>query len=161
MGPPLVTIYLISDIGSVAGGWISSRLIHRGWNPITARKLTLLICATCVIPVFFASRVSHLWTATLVISLAAAAHQAWVANTYTLVSDTMPRRTVGSVLGFMGFAGSLAGMGFAKVVGYLLQWTGSYAVPFAWAPCAYFLALVILHALLPRHIDGNASAVTA
>jgi ACS family hexuronate transporter-like MFS transporter len=154
LGPPLVVIYLVSDVGSIAGGWMSSRLIKRGWDAIPARKATMLICAMCVIPVFFASRVSGLWTATLLIALAAAAHQAWVANSYTLVSDTMPRYAVSSVMGIIGFAGSIAGMFFAKIVGYVLEWTGRYTIPFAWAPCAYLIALLVLQVFLPRRTAG-------
>jgi len=149
LGPPLITIYLISDLGSIAGGWLSSKLIHRGWNVLTARKTTLLLCTACVVPVVFASRVTGLWTATLLISLAAAAHQAWAANTYTLVSDTMPLQTVSSVVGIGGFASAFAGMFFSKLVGYVLQWTHTYAIVFALAPCAYLFGLAVIHFMLP------------
>ena len=149
MGAPLVTIYLISDAGSIAGGWLSSSLIARGWRVNVARKLALLICALCVVPVFFASRVSSEWTAVLLIGLAAAAHQGWSANLFTLVSDNMPKHTVSTVVGIAGFAGALAGMGFAKLVGYILQWTGSYVILFAIAPAAYLLAIAIMHVMLP------------
>jgi ACS family hexuronate transporter-like MFS transporter len=148
MGAPLVTIYLISDAGSIAGGWLSSWLIKRDWRVSIARKLALLICALCVVPVFFASRVSSEWIAVLLIGLAAAAHQGWSANLFTLVSDNMPRETVSSVVGIGGFAGALAGMGFAKLVGYILQWTQSYVVLFAIAPAAYLIAFAAIHVLL-------------
>jgi len=150
MGPPLVVIYVISDFGSILGGWVSSRLIQRGWNVLTARKVTLLACALCVVPVFFASRVSSVWPATLLIALAAAGHQGWAANLYTLVSDAMPRHTVSSVVGIGGFAGAVAGMFFAKFVGYVLQWTQSYVLIFALAPAAYLVALSVMHVLLRR-----------
>jgi len=148
MGPPLVTIYLIADVGSVMGGWLSSRLVKRGWNPIAARKVTMLICAACVVPVFFASRVSGLWSATLLIALAAAAHQAWVANIYTLVSDALPRYAVSSVVGLQGFGGSVASMVFTELVAWVLTRTHNYTLPFAWAPCAYAIALVVVHIMV-------------
>src|SRR5205823_2960024 len=72
LGLPLATIYLMSDVGSIGGGWISSHLIKRGWNVNAARKTALLICACAVVPVFFASITSHLWIAVLLIGLAAA-----------------------------------------------------------------------------------------
>jgi ACS family hexuronate transporter-like MFS transporter len=149
MGAPLVMIYLISDGGSIAGGWMSSALIKRGWGVNAARKLALLTCALCVIPVFFASQVSNQWAAVLLIGLAAAAHQGWSANLFTLVSDNMPRQTVSSVVGIGGMAGSIAGMGFAKLVGYVLEWTGSYVVLFAIAPAAYLIAIAVMHVLIP------------
>jgi ACS family hexuronate transporter-like MFS transporter len=150
IGPPLVTIYIISDLGSILGGWMSSRLIQRGWDVLPARKLTMLVCALCVIPVFFAGRTSGVWPATLLIALAAAAHQGWAANLYTLVSDSMPTQSVGSVIGIGGFAGAVAGMFFAKVIGYLLQWTHSYLVIFAIAPAAYLGAILMMHLVLRK-----------
>ncbi len=92
MGAPLVTIYLMADVGSIAGGWLSSRLIKNGWSVNAARKTTLLVCALCVVPVFAAASVSNVWVAILLIGLAASAHQGFSANLYTLVSDTAPRR---------------------------------------------------------------------
>jgi ACS family hexuronate transporter-like MFS transporter len=150
LGPPLVTIYLVSDVGSVAGGWLSSSLIKRGWSINAARKTALLVCAACVVPVFGAGMVSGTWPATLLIALAAAAHQGWAANLYTLVSDTMPRQTVSSVVGIGGFAGAIAGMFFAKAVGYVLEWTGSYLILFAVASVAYLVALGVIQVLLPQ-----------
>ncbi|WP_428941029.1 MFS transporter [Fontivita pretiosa] len=150
MGPPLVAIYLISDAGSIAGGWLSSTLIKRGFSVNVARKTAMLVCALCVVPVFLAAWTSSLWTATLVIALAAAAHQGWSANLYTLVSDTMPRHAVSSVVGIGGMAGSVAGMFFALLVGHILQWTGNYLILFGIASAAYLLALLIIHLLVPR-----------
>src|SRR3546814_20092916 len=67
----------------------------------------MLVCAVAVTPIFFAQWVSHLWIAVLIIGLATAAHQAWSANLFTLVSDMFPRKAVGSVIGIGGTAGAL------------------------------------------------------
>jgi len=150
LGPPLVVIYLLTDVGSVAGGWLSSALIGRGVPVLAARKLTMLVCAVCIIPIVFAPQVASLWGATLLVALAASAHQAWAANMFTLPSDTMPRAAVSSVAGFGGMVGALGGMGIAKLAGAVLQATGSYVILFLLVPCAYFLALVLLQLLLPR-----------
>jgi ACS family hexuronate transporter-like MFS transporter len=32
IGPPLIVIYLMADVGSIGGGWLSSALIKRGWS---------------------------------------------------------------------------------------------------------------------------------
>src|SRR3546814_11105506 len=114
--PPLIAIYLLSDVGSIAGGWASSRLIARGYSVNRARKLTMLVCAVAVTPIFFAQWVSHLWIAVLIIGLATAAHQAWSANLFTLVSDMFPRKAVGSVIGIGGTAGALGGIDRKSVV---------------------------------------------
>jgi ACS family hexuronate transporter-like MFS transporter len=147
---PLVVIYLISDVGSVVGGWISSSLIKRGQSVNVARKMAMLLCAVGVIPVVFAYRVESTWSAVLLIGLAAACHQGFSANLYTITSDMFPARAVGSVVGMGGMAGAIGGWLIADVVGHVLQWTGSYMVPFAMAGCAYLVALAVIHVLAPR-----------
>lgn len=150
-GPPLVVIYLMTDFGSVAGGWFSSWLIKRGWSVNKSRKTAMLICALCVVPIIAASQVSNLWIAVLLIGLAASAHQGWSANVFTLVSDTVPRQAVSSVTGIGGMAGAVGGMFIAKVVGYILQTTNNnYFIPFVIASCAYLLALLVVHLINPR-----------
>jgi ACS family hexuronate transporter-like MFS transporter len=148
--PPLVVIYLMIDVGSVGGGWLSSWLIHRGLSINAGRKIAMLVCALCVVPIFLAPQVSDLWSAVLLIGRAASAHQGFSANLYTLVSDTMPRVSVSSVVGLGGMAGSIGGMFIAKLTGYVLEWTGQYVILFVIASSAYLLALLIIQLLVPR-----------
>jgi ACS family hexuronate transporter-like MFS transporter len=155
IGAPIVVIYLISDVGSVAGGWISSTLIKRGSSVNAARKIAMLVCAVGVIPVVFAYRVESTWSAVLLIGLAAACHQGFSANLFTLTSDMFPARAVGSVVGIGGMAGAIGGLFIATIVGHVLQWTGSYKVPFLIAGSAYLLALAMIHALAPRLEPAN------
>jgi MFS transporter, ACS family, hexuronate transporter len=150
MSLPIVAIYVISDAGSMAGGWLSSAMLHRGKSVNTARKTTFLICALCVLPIVFAYRMESLWGAVAIIGLAAAAHQGFSANLLTLPSDMFPSEAVGSVVGIGGMAGAIGGMLIAKVVGYALQWTGSYMVPFLMAGVAYLLGLAAMQILSPR-----------
>jgi ACS family hexuronate transporter-like MFS transporter len=150
IGIPIMVIYLISDVGSVAGGWLSSRLIRQGSSVNAARKITMLICALCVTPIVFAYRIESLWGAVLLIGLAAAAHQGFSANLYTLTSDMFPARAVGSVVGIGGMAGAIGGMLIAEVVGHVLQWTGSYMIPFVMAGSAYLIALLLIQILAPK-----------
>jgi ACS family hexuronate transporter-like MFS transporter len=149
VGPPLIVIYLIADVGSIGGGWLSSYLIKRGWSINAARKTTMLLCALCVVPVVFATQTTSLWTAVVLIGLAASAHQGWSANLFTLASDMFPRRAVGSVVGFGGMAGAVGGMFIATAVGHLLQLTGSYVPVFLGAGAIYLLALGLIHVLVP------------
>ncbi|HWW86696.1 MAG TPA: MFS transporter [Vicinamibacterales bacterium] len=150
IGAPLVAIYVISDVGSIAGGWLSSRLIARGWTVNAARKTTMLTCAVLVVPIVFASSVSGMWGAVAIIGLAAAAHQGFSANMFTLASDMFPREAVGSMTGLGGMAGAIGGMVIATAVGWLLQLTGSYVAVFLLAPSSYFAALLFIHILAPR-----------
>ena len=150
IGGPLITIYLLADFGSVGGGWLSSFLIKRNWSVNASRKLAMLICAVSVVPIIFASKASGLWTSVALIGLATAAHQGWSANLFTLVSDMFPRRAVGSVVGIGGMAGAIGGMLIAKIVGYILDWTGSYFLVFLIAGSAYLVALLLIHLIVPR-----------
>ncbi len=146
----LVTVYLIADVGSIAGGWFSSALLKRGWSVNGARKTAMLLCAVSVSPVIFASQIQDLWTAVLLISVAAAAHQGWSANLFTLSSDMFPREAVASVVGIGGFAGAVGGMLIAKIAGYVLEWYGTYTPMFIIAGMAYMIALATIHVLSPR-----------
>ena len=150
IGPPIFVIYVISDVGSVAGGWISSFLLRRGLSVNASRKWAMLVCAICVLPIAATSRLSGLWSTTLLIGLAAAAHQGFSANLYTLTSDLFPTRAVGSVVGMGGMAGAVGGMLIAEVVGHVLQWTNSYMIPFFIAASAYLVALLVIHLLSPK-----------
>ncbi len=150
MGPPLLAIYLIADIGSIGGGWLSSHWIKRGWTTNKSRKMAMLICALAVVPIIMAAKVSNLWVSVLLISIAASAHQGWSANLFTLTSDMFPRKAVGSVVGIGGTAGAIGGMFIAMLVGAILQATGSYVPIFMMAGGAYLFALLIIHLLVPK-----------
>jgi ACS family hexuronate transporter-like MFS transporter len=148
---PLVVIYIAADVGSIIGGWISSALIKQGRTLNVARKTAMLICALCVVPMVFASWVHNLWATVALISLAAAAHQGWSANLYTLVSDTFPRRAVGSVVGIGGMTGAVGNMAAAAGIGYVLQFTGNnYNSLLTVCSFAYVAALGVIHWLVPR-----------
>ncbi|MFT3996395.1 MAG: MFS transporter [Asticcacaulis sp.] len=149
-GPPLVAIYLLSDIGSVGGGWLSSQFIKRGWSVNAARKVTMLICACLALPVGAAALADNLWVAVLIIGVATAAHQGFSANLYTLPSDVFPNGAVGSVVGIGGMFGAFGGMAMAKYAGFVLDKIGSYTPIFIYAATGYFLALLAVHLLMPK-----------
>jgi ACS family hexuronate transporter-like MFS transporter len=149
-GPPIVAIYLLSDIGSVGGGWLSSRFMKMGWSINRARKTTMLICALCATPVAFAAFANNVWLAVAIIGLATAAHQGFSATLYTLPGDVFPRAAVGSVVGIGGMVGGIGGMVFSKYVGQILERIGSYTPIFIVAASAYLLALLAVHLLTPR-----------
>jgi len=160
IGPPVIVIYLIADVGSVGGGFLSSAMIRRGWSVNKARKTAMLICAICVVPIVYTPMVSSLWGAVALIGLAAAAHQGWSANLFTLASDIFPRTAVGSVVGFGGMAGAIGGLFIAEVTGRVLQFTGSYKPIFLIAGSAYLTALLIIQILVPivREAPMNGAA---
>ncbi|MBL8644575.1 MAG: MFS transporter, partial [Rhodospirillaceae bacterium] len=150
-GPPLVAIYLISDVGSIVGGWASSKFMARGYSLNAARKITMLICGILVLPVMFAQFADNVWLAVAIIGLATAAHQGFSANLYTLPSDVFPRAAVASVVGIGGTVGAIGGMLMAKYVGWVLDIIGNYTPIFVVAGTVYLLALLVVHLLVPRY----------
>jgi len=150
LGLPLVAVYALADVGSVGGGWISSALIKKGGTVNRSRKVVMLVCALCVVPVMAANQVSGLWSAVLLIGLAASAHQAWSANIFTFASDMFPKKAVGSVTGLGGMAGAIGGMLFSALAGHILEWTGSYFILFIISGSAYLLALGLIQLLAPN-----------
>jgi len=149
-GPPVVAVYLLSDVGSIGGGWLSSRFIKMGWSINRARKTTVLICALLALPVAFAAHASSLWLAVGIIGIATAAHQGFSANLYTLPGDVFPRSAVGSVVGIGGMIGAVGGMVMAKYAGYVLDKIGVYTPIFVVAASVYLLALLAIHLLSPK-----------
>jgi len=150
-GPPLIAIYLLADVGSVGGGWLSSRLLGSGMTINRARKTAMFICSLFALPIACAAYVPGMWWAVLLIGLACACHQGFSANIYTIPGDLFPRGTTGSVIGLGGLAGAAGGMLMAKFAGTILQTVGSYEPVFIVAACAYMLALLAIHLLIPRY----------
>ncbi|MGA2070317.1 MAG: MFS transporter [Sedimentisphaerales bacterium] len=150
LGWPMVVIYFITGIGSIAGGWFSGRLIRRAWSINAARKTAMLVCALCVVPVFMASIVSNSWVGVILVGLAMAAHQGFAANLITTVSDTAPRRIVGSIMGLGGTAACIGTIFIAKLVPYILEKTGEYRILLIIASCAYLVNLLIIHLINPK-----------
>jgi ACS family hexuronate transporter-like MFS transporter len=150
IGIPLAAIYLVSDFGSVAGGWLSSHFLKRGWSVNRARKTTLLICALAATPVFLAPLANSLWVTVLIIGVAAAAHQAFSATMYALPADLLPRAAVGTVSGVGGMLGAIGGMAMSKYAGYVLDSGLGYLPIFIIASSAYLCALLAIHLLSPR-----------
>ncbi|HEX8236019.1 MAG TPA: MFS transporter [Abditibacteriaceae bacterium] len=158
VGLPLIIIYVVADVGSIGGGWLSSALLKRGWSVNAARKTALLVCALCVIPVTFAPQSGNLWVAVGLIALAAAAHQGWSANYFTLASDMFPRRAVGSIVGISGFVGALSNMFGQALIGNVLDRNGSnYGPIFLICGVAYIVALAVVHFMVPKLTPANVS----
>ncbi len=157
---PVATVYIISTLGSVGGGWLPLYLIKKGWPVFKARKTSMLIYAFCVLPIFFALILGKIdmWWAVLVIGIAAAAHQAWSANIFTTVSDMFPKKTTASVTGIGGMFGGLGGIFLSLFVQKQMfvhyrainQIETAYYIMFAVCALSYLLGWLIMHILVPK-----------
>jgi ACS family hexuronate transporter-like MFS transporter len=156
-GWPLVVVYTTTSIGSIGGGYLSSYLIQKGWTAFKARKTTMFIFAICVLPVITAQYAGNMWFAVSVISLAAAAHQAWSANIFTTASDVFPKKAISSVIGIGGMAGAVGGILFPLIVSNILEYFkeagnkgAGYNIIFIICGCAYIFAWTIMHLMTPK-----------
>lgn len=157
---PMVVMYLLSDVGSIFGGWVSSKLIQTGHSVNFARKVTMLGAGCCVLPLLFVSGLENMWLAVLLIGIALAGHQAFSSTILSIPPDMFPKRAVGSVIGLGGFAGGVGGMIMAKSTGLVLDATGgSYTLIFAACTVVYFLAVLAIHLLSPRLAPVTVEAV--
>jgi ACS family hexuronate transporter-like MFS transporter len=148
---PMIIMYLLSDVGSIAGGWLSSKLIQNGHSANFARKVTMIIAGCCVTPLLFVTSMENMWFAVALIGLALAGHQAFSTNLLSLPPDMFPKRAVGSVIGLGGFCGGVGGMIMSKSTGLVLDATGgNYTMIFAVCTTVYFIAVGAIHLLSPR-----------
>jgi ACS family hexuronate transporter-like MFS transporter len=146
---PVLTVYAISTVGSIGGGYISAFLIGRGKSNNFARKTAMLICASLAVPVYFAPHVHNLWLVVALVGVAAAAHQGWSANLFTLPSDIFPKAAVGSVTGLGGMIGAGGGALMHVIVGKL-AYSHNYTPLFAYACSAYLIAFAIVQTITPK-----------
>jgi ACS family hexuronate transporter-like MFS transporter len=140
----------IAAIGGVAGGWLAGALLGRNWTLNAARKTSLLICALSVVPVILAPYSPTVLLAVLIVGLAGAAHQGWSANLFSVVSDTMPKEAISSVIGLGGFLAYFTGGFVNGITGEILQRTGSYVALFAYFSGTYLVSLLAIQLLVPR-----------
>lgn len=149
---PLVVIYLVAWCGGMAGGAISSYLLKKGKPANFSRKITMLGTALLVLPVMLVPFIDSLPVCVGLIALAAAAHNSWSANIFTVASDLFPKKIVGSVIGFSTTVSSIAGMITALLIGYALNEAGTegYVFPFVIAAFGYLIGLLVIHLVSPR-----------
>ncbi len=130
-------VYLMADVGSVAGGWLSGFLMRRGFTNDRARKISMAACALCMPLGALAVFAPNPILAVGLISIAAGAHQGWSANLFTTVTDVFPKQAVGSVISIGSLAGALGSFLFASIIaghvvarfGYKPRIPGRWLVP--------------------------------
>jgi ACS family hexuronate transporter-like MFS transporter len=161
IGIPFLIIFIMADAGSLAGGYISGALIKKGWSINKARKITMLVCAIIILPVSFVPVIASKWFAVFLIGLAAAGHQSWSINGYTLVPDVFPKKAVASVIGI----GKMVGVVFAIIadiaLGAVLDTANNsgYFWAFLISGFSYLILIGFVHLLMPKMtpLDDNLS----
>lgn len=152
----IVTVYMVSSVGSILGGGLAGALMKRGYAIGTSRKLAMLLCALLVVPIIFVPHLgsrfpANAWPATLVIALAAAAHQGWSANLFSMPADLFPATAISTVVGIGGAVGAVGGATFTWIVKSYLS--SNQLLIFGLASSAYLLSLLIFQIVIPRIPD--------
>ena len=157
MGLPVALAYTLATAGSVFGGWLPLWFIKKGNSVSRSRSLAMLIYAFLALPVIFAQYLGslHIWFAVFIIGFVMAAHQAWSANIFTLVSDLFPKNAIASVTGIGGMFGALGGILIAKLAGFTFDYYKSeghiekgYEILFIICGLVYLAAWGIIRILL-------------
>ncbi|MDO9255653.1 MAG: MFS transporter [Bacteroidales bacterium] len=164
IGLPFLIIFVLADFGSLLGGYASGALIKKGWSINKARKITLLACALIILPVAFVPVIASKWLAVLLIGIAAAGHQAWSVNGYTMASDVFPKKATASVIGI----GKMIGVAIAVVadiaLGSVLDKANNsgYFWAFVIAGFSYLFILGFVHLLMPKMtpLDDNLNYIS-
>jgi ACS family hexuronate transporter-like MFS transporter len=159
IGIPFMIIFIMADAGSLLGGYVSGSLIKKGWSINKARKITMLVCAVIILPVSFVPVIASKWLAVFLIGLAAAGHQSWSINGYTLVPDVFPRKAVASVIGI----GKMVGVAVAIIadiaLGAVLDTANNsgYFWAFLISGLSYLIIIGFVHLLMPKMtpLDDN------
>lgn len=155
--PPLIIVYSAATVGALGGGYLSSRLIKKGWAVYKARKFALLMSAVAVLPIFAARYTNSIWLVVGLLSLSIAGNAGWSANIYTTVSDMLPGKAVSSVIGIGGMAGAIGGVLFPMGVGAVLDYykgihniRAGYDIIFIFCSLSFVIAWVLIHLVTPK-----------
>jgi ACS family hexuronate transporter-like MFS transporter len=143
-------IYSAAALGSLAGGFVSGRLVARGVAVARARKITMLVCALLVVPVPLALAVDNYWFAVAILGLTLAAHQGFSVNLFALTTDVTPSARVATTISIAALFGNLAGMGVLRLAGKVIGNGTGYGLLFGMAAVAYLLALTWIHYVMPK-----------
>ena len=159
IGVPFLIIFIMADAGSLIGGYASGALIKKGWTINKARKITMLVCAIIILPVSIVPVIASKWLAVFLIGIAAAGHQSWSINGYTLVPDVFPKKAIASVIGIGKMVGVVVAIIADIVLGSVLDTANNsgYFWAFMIAGFSYILILGFVHLLMPKMtpLDDN------
>ena len=144
--------YLAADVGALAGGWLSGRLVRRGWPVLRARAMGTWPFAL-VMPLSLLIPTAPISQAIAIICAVAFAHMAWKTNMQTVTNDVFPARVVGTVSGMIAFGNGLGGALFTWLTGWVVQ-NISYDAIFVIMGFLHPVAYLIFRFIMGRRLDN-------
>ena len=109
-------VFLAADIGFLASGFLSGRLIKKGNIPAASRLKIMLMSAVLVPTSFFVPAMQSVGGVIAIGMIVAYAHTAWLGNLTSLVVDITPKRILGTAFGVIACGSTLGGMFMNKLV---------------------------------------------
>ena len=113
--------FIFGDIGYVTGGWLSGKLMDRGWSLPRARKLVILLGALCMPAAILAPMAPSVRLAFVAICFMTLGHSLWISNLLTLPTDLFKANEVGTATGLTGMGGAIGGVLATLGTGYLVS----------------------------------------
>ena len=147
---PLAIAFLGSGGGALFAGWISTRLLVRGWSVNRVRKTVMLASALVVLPLPLVLQLNSFWPVAIMMGLVMAGHQGFSLSIFSTITDIVPRGKIGRVTAFGAFMGNMGGALIQLVTGAVLTAGLGFTPLFLFAAVSYLIALLWLHLLLPR-----------
>jgi ACS family hexuronate transporter-like MFS transporter len=150
--------YVGAALGSIAGGWFSSKLISLGKSVNISRKVSMLIGAGILLPgLIYVAFVQDPMVAVLVMAVILFGFQFTMNNLQTLCSDFFSGKSVGSLAGLGGAAatlGTILSIFFVPMLTRGDNWTPFFIMGAALVPlsilCVFFFGGKIEHESLKK-----------
>jgi MFS-type transporter involved in bile tolerance (Atg22 family) len=142
---------------SILAGWAADRLIGRGSDAISVRKIfTILGFVLASTEVFGA--ISHSQNVSLFFALFSLSGLGLAtANYWALTQTIVPKGAMGRAVGVQNFASNCSGIVAPIVTGWLKETTGSYLAPMV-AVLVILMVGVVSYGLLVKPVKGAISS---
>jgi ACS family hexuronate transporter-like MFS transporter len=142
--------YAASGVGSLWGGWLSSRLLSSGRSVDAARKIALGLSAACMPWVMLAPSAASVAMVIAIFSLAFFGQQSWSTLVMTLPTDLAPRSALGRLAGLVGLGGAFGGIVMGQAAGWALDAGLGYTPVLIVAATLHLIAFALICFFIPR-----------
>jgi ACS family hexuronate transporter-like MFS transporter len=116
--------FVTADLGNIVGGWLTGRLIRRGWPSSIARKTVFALFALLMTSAIPAILTDDVWLSIGLISVATFGYTGCNSNALAFPPDVVPKNMVATVWGLASMGSGFGGMMFSWLSGRLIDHHG-------------------------------------
>lgn len=142
--------YAAAGVGSLCGGYLSSRLLARNFSVNAARKIALGASAALMPCVMLVPQVNSIPVVLFLFSLAFFGQQSWSTLVMTVPTDLVPRNALGKLAGLVGLGGAFGGIAMGQAAGWALDHGYSYTPVLVVAASLHVVAFAVICVTIPR-----------